>query len=440
MPFPFLRRLLSVAAIAAIVVGVTLAAAIRVDRPAAAPETAVTGASGASPADPAASIGRLRRHLRDRPGDAGAWSALGLALVERARTTADPSPYPEAAAALRRSLRLRPDGNDAAHTGLAALAAARHDFAAALREADRALAVNPYGARALAVRVDALVELGRYRDAADAAAHADATRPGIPAFTRLAYVHELLGRPGEARRVLELAAGSATAPGDIAYVRTQLGELAWNRGDPEAAGREFAAALRAVPDDLGALDGRARVRAATGDLTGAVRDGEALVARSPLPGRLTWLGELEESRGRGDAARRQYAVAAAWGALAQANGVTPDLETALFAADHGDRAAALRAARAEWGRRHAVHVADALAWALHANGEDEEALAYARKATATGYRNASFLYHRGMIQDSLGRRDGARRDLAAALRLNPHFSPLHAARARAALERLDGAR
>ncbi|MFD0691037.1 tetratricopeptide repeat protein [Actinomadura fibrosa] len=438
------RRLLTAGLIAAMIVGLTLAATVRIDRRAGAPDASpAAGAAGAAEAPAATlsgSIDRLQRHLRDQPRDAAAWASLGLAYVERARLTADPSYYPKAAAVLDRSAGLRPDGNDAAHAGRAALAAARHDFPAALAEADRSLAVNPYGQRALAVRVDALVELGRYREAEAAVRHADATKPGIPVFTRFAYVHELHGRTGEARRVLELAAGSATDPADVAYVRTQLGELAWNRGDARAAGREFAAALRADPTDLGALDGRARVRYATGDTAGAIRDGRDLVTRSPLPGRLTWFGELLESQGRADEAAKQYAVARAWSALAQANGVTPDLETALFETGHGDRAAALRAARAEWARRRSVHVADALAWALHANGRDEEALGYARKAAATGYRNAAFLYHRGMIERSLGKRPEARRDLAAALRLNPRFSPLDAPRAKAALAGLGGAR
>jgi ABC-type lipopolysaccharide export system ATPase subunit len=41
-----------------------------------------------------------------------------------------------------------------------------------------------------------------------------------------------------------------------------------------------------------------------------------------------------------------------------------------------------------------------------------------------------------MIELSLGRRRDARRDLAAALALNPHFSPLDAPAAAAALKRL----
>src|SRR5262245_54192523 len=213
-----------------------------------------------SSASLAAGIGQLQGHLRAQPRDATGWATLGLSYVEQARLTADPAYYPKAAAALAEALRVLPGDNDAAHAGLAALAAARHDFAGALNEANRSLAINPFGARALAVRIDALVALGRYPAAMAAATHADKIAPGIPVFTRLAYVDELYGRTAEAHRVLELALTSADDPGDLAYVHAQLGELAWSHGDVAGAGGEFAAALRADPGSLGGVEGRGRER------------------------------------------------------------------------------------------------------------------------------------------------------------------------------------
>ncbi|MBC2903329.1 tetratricopeptide repeat protein [Streptomyces cupreus] len=402
------------------------------------PENGVPAVSPVSLAsgDLDANVSSLQRHLREQPRDFSGWATLGLAYVEQARMNGDASRYPQAERVLKRSLSLEP-GNDQALAGQAALAAARHDFPDALKYAERALKANPYSERALASRVDALVELGRYDDAAEAADVADERRPGVPVFTRYAYVHELRGDVRTARRVLEQALSSATAPSDVAYVATQLGQLAWNQGDYEEALLQYARALAADDTYLPALEGRARAQAAGGEPEAAVKGMEAVVARSPLPGPLVVLGELYEAAGQDDRAGDQYHLVDAWTALARANGVNVDLDTALAAADHGDADAALRAARAEWDRRRTVHTADALAWALHMNGRDEEALPYARRATATGYRNATFLYHRGMIERAAGHERDAEKHLSATLRLNPGFSPLGAREARTALKDLE---
>ncbi|WP_055533973.1 tetratricopeptide repeat protein [Streptomyces graminilatus] len=392
--------------------------------------------------DIGASIASLQAHLRAQPKDYGSWATLGLAYVEQARTKGDPSRYPQAQQALDRSLELEPD-NDPALAGRAALAAARHDFPGALKFSDKALARNPYSERALSTRIDALVELGRYDEALKATNVADAKRPGVPVFTRFAYVRELRGDVGTARRVLEQALRASTSRGDIAYVASALGQLAWNQGQYKSALEYYARALAADEAYLPALEGRSRAQFADGDRAGAIKGMEDVVSRFPLPGPLVELGELYEIRG-GDGdlakARAQYALVNAWTAIARANGVNADLDTALAAADHGDRKSALRAARAEWDRRETVHTADALAWALHVNGHDEEALPYARRATATGYHNASFLYHRGVIEQATGHPKEARASLSAALELNPGFSPLGARKARTALKSLEAAK
>lgn len=395
----------------------------------------VPGASLTS-GDLARGIDALQHHLTTQPKDAEGWATLGTAYVEQARTSGDPTRYPQAEKAFARSLRLRAaDDNDAALAGQAALAAARHDFTAALHLADRALRVNPYSERALSTRVDALVELGRYGEARQAVEVADRRRPGVPVFTRYAYVLELHGDVEGARRVLLRALDSAFDAGDVAYVATELGHLDFSQGRFRQALRHYDTALRTEPEYVPALEGRGRARAALGETEPALSDLEEAVRRSPLPGRLGALAEMYETGGRHEQAEEQYALVHAWTRLARANGVAGGPESALIEADHGDAAGALASARQEWSRRHSVHTADALAWALHANGKDEEALAFAKRATAgsPGYRNASFLFHRGMIEHALGDGSAARRHLRAALELNPGFSPAGAREAKTVL-------
>jgi hypothetical protein len=96
----------------------------------------------------AESIARDQQRLRTLPGDYETWAALGLAYVVRARVTADPSLYPKAEGALRRSLEVHKNDNSAALVGLGALANARHEFAAARTFATDALRADRYAADA----------------------------------------------------------------------------------------------------------------------------------------------------------------------------------------------------------------------------------------------------------------------------------------------------
>ncbi|MGH8976112.1 MAG: tetratricopeptide repeat protein, partial [Acidimicrobiia bacterium] len=398
--------------------------------------TAPTGAAvPVAPGD----VARLEGHLGRHPDDAGAWAALGSALVERARVTADPSLYPRAEGAFDRSLALQPEANLAALMGRGALANARHDFAAGLRWAEAALTVNPDRAEVHGVMGDALLELGRYPEAFAAFQRMVDLRPGIAAYARVSYARELQGDVEGARQALEAAATAAATPAGAAFAHHFLGELAWNTGDLAGAGRSYELAARLDPDNVAPRAGLARLHAARGETDRALSEWRSVVARAPLPEYVAEFGNLNLVAGHRAEAERQFALLDAQQLLLRSSGVNTDLEIALFNADHGVRPAeGLAAARAEWGRRQSIFVADALAWQLHANGMDAEALPLADAALRLGTRNALFHYHRGMIHRSLGHLDAARRDLGAALALNPHFSTLHAGPAARALADLDG--
>lgn len=400
-----------------------------------APSPAVATASAQDPL--AASIRRLQEQLSRAPDSPQGWSDLGLAYVQQARLTADPSYYPKAQGALAKSLALKPNGNPDALVGQATLAAARHDFTRALTLADRALALNGYSALAYGVKTDALTELGRYDEAVAAAQRMLDLRPGVDSFARASYQRELRGDVPGARDLLERALQDAASPADRAFTLYYLGELAWNNGDPARARREYDAALAADPAYLPALTGQAKALAASGDVTAALSLYREAVQSQPQPAYVIELGELLQASGQRPAAREQYAVVRATEQLFAAQGANVDLELALFEADHGTPAEALRYARSAFRvRPDAVLVGDAYAWALHVNGRDREALLQARRAVRLGTRLPVLRYHLGVIEAATGDRVAARRDLRAALALNPAFNPLQAPAARALLRTL----
>ncbi|WP_329117919.1 tetratricopeptide repeat protein [Streptomyces sp. NBC_01465] len=394
---------------------------------------ALAAAGAPAPAgELAATVETRRGWLRKHPDDAASWAVLGSARIGQARRSMDPAYYPKAEAALRRSLSVAPRNPDAM-TGMGALANARHDFGAAKGWGERVRAAAPDRWSVYPVLVDAYTQLGDYRAASRAVQRLLDLRPGLPAFTRAAYELEIHGRTAESALALREALAAANSPAERAFCLQRLGELAWQRGDVRGALRLQDDALRTDPEHHAALVGRARAEAALGRTGAALRDYRTAVERVPLPEYVLELGELYESLGRVEEARAQYAVLRAEVKLFAANGARDDLTLGLYEADHGSAAAAVRDLEREWGRRKSVLVADGLGWALHRAGRDEEALAYARKAAAIGTRSAVFAYHRGEIERALGMRDAARTHLGEALRLNPHFSPLLAPRARKAM-------
>ncbi|HEY7048553.1 MAG TPA: hypothetical protein VH373_15140 [Jatrophihabitantaceae bacterium] len=386
-----------------------------------------------------ASIARAQQRLRTVPGDYDTWAALGSAYLERARISADPSYYPKAEGALRRSLTVRRDGNPGALVGLGALANARHEFVAARDLARRALRIDPFSAAAFGVLADAQTQLGDAAGATSAVQRMLDLRPGLAAYARASYDVEQHGRLDEAESLMRRALAAAADPADIAFCRYQLGELAWQTGRLDAASAEYGAGRVADPSYLPLLAGQARVAATRGQVGQALAGYADLTARYPAPAYLIEYADLLRAAGQPTRADEQLALAAAALRLFAANGGTDDLGAAQVALAQGRPADAVRAARREWSRRHFADVADVLGWALHQAGSDSSALFYARRADALGARNAGYLFHLGMIELSLGQTGDARRDLHAALALNPHFSPRYAPVARTALSRL-GAR
>jgi tetratricopeptide (TPR) repeat protein len=391
--------------------------------PAAAPNVVASEASSSE-------LEALQRRLRSDPRDAAGWAALGAAYTQQARVTGDPTWYPKAEQVLRRSLDLDASRNVAAMTAMGALAAARHEFEQALGWANKAIAVDARDAAALGVKGDALVELGKYVQGFTAFQQMVDVRPALPSYARASYAWELQGNVSNALRAFELGLGAASSANEAAFAHYYLGELYWNSGRIAEADEHYRRSAAVDPAFVPAVQGSAKVAAARGDLAEAARKYELVVARLPLPQYLTELADIYTADGKPSLARRQFDVLRIQEQLLQANGVNVDVDQVLYKADHMlDPHSALVAARAEWNKRRSIFVADALAWALHANGKDGEALRYSNEALKLGTRNALFYFHRGVIRQALGRHDDARRDLTTALDINPHFSFLWAKRA-----------
>lgn len=434
------RRRAGLAAAAAGLAGVMSISAALLAQPEVAPSVSAGGGVAAGQpvgrSESAAGVATLQERLVRLPDDWDAWATLGSAYVAQAQQSADTTLYSRADEAFATSLEIRPEDNAPALIGQGTLAASRHDFVTALKLGQQAQRLNASSPATHGLLVDALIELGRYDEAVTELQRMVDLRPDVASFTRVSYYRELTGDTEGARVALEQAGRFAFSPADSAFVEQYLAELAFNQGDLDQAAVHVEAGLRHAPRSPRLLAVRAQVQAATGDVDAALASYREATTRLPEPGYLIAYGELLQSQGRDAEASEQYAVVDAVAQLFRAAGADPDLELALYDADHGRPDAALELAEREWQIRKSVHTEDAYAWALHVNGRSEEALEHALAADALGGSNALFAFHRGMIEKSLGLQEQARASLQEALAINPHFSPLHGDTAETALDEL----
>lgn len=368
-----------------------------------------------------AAVADLQARLGASPDDPVLLTRLGEAYLVRARETADPSYFTRAAQALDRSHAVAPD-RPATLTGLGLLALSRHDFPAALELGRRAHELDPASPQPLGVVVDAHVELGQYDAAIDAVQQMLDRRPSLASLSRASYLRELRGDvPGAVTAMTQAAiAGAGSAPADLAYVETLLGDLHLGAGRLDEAEGAYRRALGRA-DAPAAEVGLARVAAARGDLAAAGALLEEVTSRLPQPAWLALLGDVQAALNRPAEAAASYDLVRQVEALNREAGVAVDLELARFEADHATPAAVPMATAAR-DARPTIYADDTLGWALRQAGRPAEALPYAQAAVRLGTADAVLWYHLAAIEADLGRLDDARAHLERALATNPYLT------------------
>jgi tetratricopeptide (TPR) repeat protein len=397
-------------------------------RPDAAPATAGPAFVPATSQSTDARIASLQATVKAQPKDPRGYASLAQAYLQKVRETGDASFYTRADAVLGSALRLDPRSPDATVVA-GTLALARHDFSGALRLGQRARTLAPQLASPYAVVVDSLIELGRYGQAERALQQWLDLKPTLASYARASYWLELHGDLDGAVGAIRDA---VSAGGDVAengaYVQTLLGNLELQRGRLRSAQLAYRTALARFAGYVPAQAGLARLDAARGNLSGAIRRYRGVVARLPLPEYVVGLGETELAAGRSAAARRDLALVGAEEKLLRAAGVDTDVDLAVFEASHGSPARAVELAKRAWSAAPSVRSSDALGWALTRAGRPEAGLRHAQAALRLGSRDPLFLYHAAVAADGAGRDALARTWLKRAL-ANPALGPLFAEKA-----------
>jgi tetratricopeptide (TPR) repeat protein len=387
-------------------------------------------------ATPEERVEALRARVADNPSDPKAHTALGSAYLALIGNTEDPGLYDEAGRSFDTALRLAPDDFEAT-AGMAEFELSRHHFRRGLALSLRAREINPSVARIDGAIADAQIELGRYAAAERTLERYVSRQPDLPSYSRVSYYRELRGDAAGALTAMGLAVSAAGGnSSDADFAQTLIGRLHFERGDYAAAAAAWRGVLTRSPSAPDAMLGLAAIEAGRGDLGSAIERHRAVFESIPAPDHAVLLGEALEAMGDREDAAVAYENGASAFERFEAADVNTSTELAVFEADHGSAERAVNAGKRAWRLSPSVRAADAYSWALSAAGRDRAALRFSREAMRLGSFDPMFLYHAGIVAKRAGDEQRARLLLSRLLDQSPRFSPLHAPRARAALNRL----
>lgn len=349
--------------------------------------------------DIADTVTRMTARIAARPDDGEAVVELAQALIRVQRVDSNAGAVVDAERHVREFLTRHPAHYEAQRV-LGPVLLSQHRFRDAIREAQRARAMEPRDAFNLGVIGDGHLELGEYDRAFAAFDQMGALRPGPPAYARIAYALELQGDLEGAYESMRMAADGTSAHDSEgqAWHYAQLGQLLLLRGRIGDARREFERAMFTFPKHPYALIGLARVKTAEGDLAGALAIYESMHESAPTPELAATMGDLAARLGDHARAEALYVEAetlerTGW----ESEEPQPQALARFFAERDRKLDEALRLAEQAAARRRDVHTMDALAWALFKAGRVADARAAAAEAVRTGTRDVRILYHAAVI-------------------------------------------
>jgi tetratricopeptide (TPR) repeat protein len=365
--------------------------------------------------------------------------ALAKASIRKARESGDDGYYQRAERAVQRVLAHQPDASEALlllawiHTG-------QHQFAAALKTAERLRQRLPNDYQVYGLLGDAHIELGQYEQAASVWQRMIDLRPGPAAYSRIAYLRKLYGDLQGATEMMAMAIRSVSPrdPETYAWLLVQYGDLHFEQGHLKVAEAAYEKAHHVFPAYYRAAEAMARIRAAQQRYAEAIELYQQAVDIVPAPDMIAALGDLYHLTGQPEAAEQQYAQVEFIARLDTFTQITYSRQVAHFYADHDRNLdAALDIMERERDNRQDIHTYDTLAWVYYKAGRLNDAQKAMQQALRLGTQDALLWYHAGMIAHGLGEFDTAQAQLRRALDINPYFSPLHARRARLTLAELE---
>ncbi|MGB3614123.1 MAG: tetratricopeptide repeat protein [Elainellaceae cyanobacterium] len=363
------------------------------------------------------SISFYQGRIQTSPDDGLDRAALANLYIQLARITENEDWYLTAEQLAQESLANLPFNNNAALLALAKIASARHDFTEAIRLSEQAT-----GEDAIAIAIAAKLAMGKVSEAAAEAQTLVDRHQSLGSLTLRGLVHSAQGDDDRAMEDFQQAIASeeVSEPRGSAQVRTFLGEIYLNQGEPILAKQLYREALQIVPDYPLTYIHLAELELVMGDFRAAEGYYERVGTSEALHG-------IARARAlQGKAGDEAWDVAEA--ALRQkldsnSTGYSRDLAHLLLErGDSADVAEAIALMETEVTRRRDVKTLDLLAWALTRANRWKDAQGVMQEALDHEIQDAAIAYRAGEIELALDNSDRAAQLFQLAQSIEPGFN------------------
>jgi tetratricopeptide (TPR) repeat protein len=379
-------------------------------------------------------LAALEKSVETHPEDVTSWNKIAEARLRLLSSTGDLANLAAAAAALERSLKIAgPDSNRAGLALRTRVELASHRFKEAEQSAEQLRAIMPESGYPLGLLGDASLNLGEYADCervwSEMLAKDQAVLSTEPRLAQLDLVHGRLAKAGERYgKIVEAARQlEKEAPEVLAWAYVLAGELAFRSGHWEKAGQHYDAALVAMPDYYSALEHKAELRGAQGQLDEAVALYERVIRRTARPEIMQALGDLYLFAGKTADARpwHERALKGYLASVERGEVIYFHHLAGLYADSLNEPERAVEFARRDFALRQNIQSYDTLAWTLYRAGLTSEAAETISHALVTGTKDPHILYHAGTILMRAGNIPTGTARLQEALAANPRYNSFH---------------
>ncbi|MDQ2776320.1 MAG: tetratricopeptide repeat protein [Acidobacteriota bacterium] len=361
-----------------------------------------------------------------------AYNDLAIALVERARETANSNYLGQAQQAVTSGLSLAANDFQLQKTQIAILLGNR-EFASARERAARLNRQVPDDVTIYGYLAEADIALGNYEAAEKSAQWMLNLLPNnVPGLLIGAQLRDVYGDPDGALEMLDRAY-TETSPAEaeeLAWIANQIASVEIDRGELDAAHRVLLRAEKIFPLYPYTLQNLSRVKLGERkwpEALALLRQEEQIAPSAHVNYRLARAQELAGKR------NEAAATYASFEAMAKARMNDPDnanRELILYYSAQASKHAlqALALAEHEIRLRQDVWTLEVYAEALYANGQYAEAEIQLQKALGIGVRTAEFFNLAGQIAQKLGKQQEAEKYFRSSLQMSPSSEPPSGAR------------